>query len=54
MVFPGMLFETASIWSGIAGTAVAVLLSFFRRGLLTVSLASIAAVFLTDMILLLV
>ena len=54
MVFPGMLFETASIWSGIAGTAVAVLLSFFRRGLLTVSLASMAAVFLTDMILLLV
>lgn len=53
MVFPGMLFSTASLWSGIAGTAVALLLSFFRRGLLTVSLASIAAVFLTDMIFLL-
>lgn len=54
MVFPGMLFSTASLWSGIAGTAVALLLSFFKRGLLTVSLASIAAVFLTDMIFILV
>lgn len=54
MVFPGMLFSTASLWSGIAGTAVALVLSFFKRGLLTVSLASIAAVFLTDMIFILV
>lgn len=54
MVFPGMLFSTASLWSGIAGTAVALLLSFFKRGLLTVSLASIAAVFLTDMIFILI
>lgn len=48
MVFPGILFSTASLWSGIAGTAVALLLSYFKRGLLVVSLASIAAVFIAE------
>lgn len=48
MIFPGILFSTASLWSGIAGTAVALLLSYFKRGLLVVSLASIAAVFIAE------
>ena len=48
MVFPTILFSTASLLSGIVGTAVALLLSFFNRGLLPVSLASIVAVFLTE------
>ena len=51
MVFPTILFCTSSIISGIVGTAVAMLLSFFRKGLLPVSLASIAAVFLTEFLL---
>ncbi len=48
MVFPTILFCTSTIWSGIAGTAVALLLAYFRRGLLPVSLASIATVFLVE------
>lgn len=48
MVFPGILFSTASLWSGIAGTAVALILSYFKRGLLVVSVASIAAVFIVE------
>ena len=51
MVFPTILFCTSSVVSGIAGTAVAMILSFFRKGLLPVSLASIAAVFLTEFLL---
>ena len=51
MVFPTILFCTSSIVSGIVGTAVAMILSFFRKGLLPVSLASIAAVFLTEFLL---
>ena len=50
MVFPDIFFSTASIWSGIIGTAVALILSFFRRSLLVVSLASIAAVYLAELI----
>lgn len=48
MVFPGILFSTASLWSGIAGTAVALILSYFKRGLLVVSVASIATVFIVE------
>ena len=50
MVFPGVLFSTGWIWSGIAGTAVALALSYFRRGLLVVSVAAIATVFLFELI----
>ena len=45
MVFPAIFFSTSFLWSGIAGAAVALVLSFFRCGLLPVSLASIAAVY---------
>lgn len=50
MVFPGVLFSTSWIWSGIAGTAVALVLAYFRRGLLVVSVAAIATVFLFELI----
>lgn len=50
MVFPGVLFSTCWIWSGIAGTAVALALAYFRRGLLVVSVAAIATVFLFELI----
>ena len=49
MVFPAILFSTSTIWSGIAGTLVALVLAYFRRGLLVVSVASIATVFLAEM-----
>ena len=50
MVFPGVLFSSGWIWSGIAGTAVALVLAYFRRGLLVVSVAAIATVFLFELI----
>ena len=49
MVFPAILFSTSTIWSGIAGTLVALVLAYFRRGLLVVSVASIAMFFLVEM-----
>lgn len=53
MVFPAILFSTTYIWSGIAGTLVALVLAYFRRGLLVVSFASIATVFLVEQIIVL-
>ena len=53
MVFPAIFFSTTYIWSGIAGAAVALLLAYFRRGLLVVSVASIVTVFLIEQIFLL-
>ncbi len=52
MVFPSMLFASVSLWAGIAGSLVALVLAFFRRGLLIVSLASIATVFFVEILLL--
>ena len=54
MIFPGILFSTASLWSGIAGTAVALILSYCKRGLLVVSLASIATVFIAEQVIALI
>ncbi len=49
MVFPSILFSTSFLWSGIAGTVVALVLAFFRRGLLVVSVCSILTVFLVEL-----
>lgn len=49
MVFPAILFSTSFIWSGIIGTAVALILAFFRRGLLVVSVCSIVTVFIAEL-----
>lgn len=54
MVFPAVLYSSANLISAIVGTVVAVILSFFRRGLLTVALSATAAVFLTELIMSLV
>ena len=51
MVFPTILFCTSNIISGIAGTVTALIFSFFRKGLLTVSVLSILAVFITEILL---
>ena len=37
MTFPSIFFATASLPSAIAGTAVALVLAFFRRSLVTIS-----------------
>lgn len=54
MVFPAVLYSSASIISAVVGTVVAVILSFFKRGLLTVALSATAAVFLTELLISLV
>lgn len=54
MVFPAVFYSSASLISAVVGTVVAVVLSFFRRGLLTVALSATAAVFLTELIMTLV
>ena len=40
MTFPSVFYATASLPSAIAGTAVALVLAFFRRSLLTVALGA--------------
>ena len=48
MTFPGILYDTTYILSGIAALVVAVTLAFRGKSLLTVSLCSCAAVFLCE------
>lgn len=45
MVFPDVLTSTATLYSAIAGTVVALALSYKNLGLLPVALCSVAAVF---------
>ena len=51
MTFPAILYDTTYMLSGIAALLIAILLAFRGKSLLTVSLASCAAVFLTERIL---
>ena len=51
MTFPAILFDTAYIASGAAALVIAVWLAYRGRSLLTVSLASCAAVFVAERIL---
>lgn len=51
MTFPAILYSTASVWSALAGMIVALLLAFFRKGLLIVAVSSTVAVFLTEYVL---
>ena len=54
MTFPAILFATSSIISAVVGTAVALLLAFMRRSLLTVAAGSAASVLITELILTLI
>ena len=51
MTFPEILYSTSNMISAIAGLLVALLLSYFGRGLLTVALSSTAVVFVVEQIL---
>ena len=51
MTFPVIFTSTASLWSAIAGTLVAILLSLREKGLLTVALAACLTVYLTEWVL---
>lgn len=51
MTFPEILYSTSNMLSAAAGLLVALALSYFGRGLLTVALSSTAAVFVVEQIL---
>ena len=51
MTFPAILYATENMISGAIGLAVALVLAFCNRSLIVVSLASCAAVFLTEQLL---
>lgn len=51
MTFPDVFTSTGSIYSAIAGTAVALILSYMRKGLVTVACSAIVVVYLVEMIL---
>ncbi len=42
MTIPSILYSTSLIWSAVAGLAVALVLAFFERSLLTVALGACA------------
>ncbi len=51
MTFPDVFFSTGNYISAVAGTVVALILAYQRRGLVTVACAAIAAVFLVELVL---
>ena len=51
MTIPDIFTSTSSVVSAVAGTVVAVILSYFGRGLLTVALSATATVFVVEQIL---
>ena len=50
MTFPAILYSTGSVYSALAGLAVAMILAFLEKSLLTVALCSSAAVFLAELL----
>ena len=50
MTFPAILTATANIYSAVAGFAVALILAFYRRDLLTVAIGACAAVFIVELL----
>ena len=50
MIFPAILYSTATLSSAIVGMCVALLLSYMKKGLLPVALFSCLSVFITEMI----
>lgn len=49
MTFPAILEGTASIWSGMAGFLVAVVLAFFGQSLFKVSISACVVVFIIEL-----
>ncbi|XCP84596.1 AzlD domain-containing protein [Roseburia hominis] len=50
MTFPAILSATANIWSAAVGFAVALILAYQKKSLISVSLISCASVFLVELI----
>lgn len=51
MTFPAILYATASVWSALAGVAVAAVLAFYNKSLVTVAAFACLAVFAAEQIL---
>lgn len=51
MTFPAILTAVENTYATLAGFIVALILAFFRRGLLTVAIGACAAVFIVELIL---
>lgn len=54
MTFPEIFFSTGSVWSGAAGAAVALILAFFGKSLLTVALSACGAALIVNTIITLI
>ena len=50
MTFPAIFSSTGTAWSAAAGCVAAVLLAYFRKGLLTVALGAAAVVFVVQLL----
>ena len=50
MTFPAIFSSTGTKMSGVAGCAVAVILAYFRKSLLTVAVGAASAVFAVQML----
>lgn len=50
MTFPDVFTSTGNMYSALAGTAVALVLSYFRKGLVTVACSAIAVVYVVEML----
>jgi hypothetical protein len=50
MTVPAVFYATGNLYTALAGVAVAVVLAFFKRDLLTVALGASLGVFITGLI----
>ncbi len=50
MTFPAIFYSTGALLSALVGTGVAVILAYFKRGLLTVAIGATASVFVTELL----
>ena len=50
MTIPTIFYSTSSLVSALAGLAVAIILAFFGKSLLTVALSACASVFIVELI----
>ncbi len=51
MVFPGVLSSTSHLLSAVLGMTTALVMAYFRKGLLTVALSASATVLITELLL---
>ena len=50
LTFPEIFYSTGNVLSAVVGTSVALILAYFKRGLVIVALAAILAVYIVQLI----